>query len=142
MKNKSILFVITIVRGEVYMLVLQKYSLKLSVILFGFYSKNYKVYIHLPCINTQWWITAPFDITQFISYSNRQMPILYQWSEHRCEVVCNFYIIGLLKPSQTIHYCNWSVLELVPDMNILVWSILIFDLISRGALVQYFSIKC
>ena len=59
-----------------------------------------------------------------------------------CEGDRNSNIIHLLQPSQKIHYFNQSVLAIVPDLNIFIWSIAIFDLIPRSALVQFFSIKC
>ena len=45
---------------------------------FGFYLTNYKVYIHLPCINTQKLTTAPLNITHIISSSNHWSTILSQ----------------------------------------------------------------
>ena len=134
------------------MLILQKYGFKVCVILFVFYSTQYNVYIHIPCINTQqqttatfdithvissrdlttlrqyqgfynWQTTAPFDITHVILYSNRRTPRLYQGSANCCERDHNSNMISLLQPYQTIHYCKHSVLAIVPDLNILVWSI-------------------
>ena len=75
--------------------------------------------------------TAPLDITHIISSSDRQNTRLYQGSADFCEGDHNSNIICLLQPYQTIHYCNQSVLAIVPDLNIFVWSIKIFDLISR-----------
>ena len=111
--------------GEFNMLILQKYGLKVCVILFGFYSTRYKVYIHLPCINTQRRKIAPFNITPVISSSDHQMTGLYQGSAHSCEGYFNSNIIRLLQPSHTIHYCNQSVLVIVSDLNIFVFSITI-----------------
>ena len=96
----------------------------------------YKVFIYLPFINTQRQTTAPFDITHVISSSDHRAPRLYQGLSDRCEGYRNSNIIPLLQPSQTIHYCNQSVLEIVPDLNIFVFCITIFDLISRSA--QFF----
>ena len=96
----------------------------------------YKAFIYLPCINTQQLTTAPLDITPVISYINHQTTVLYQNSADRCEGYRNSVIICLLKPSQIIHYCNQSVLAIVPDLSIFVFSINIFDLISRRALVR------
>ena len=62
---------------------------------------------------------------------------MYQGPADNCEGYCSSDIIRLLQPSQTIHYCNQSVLAIVPDLNILVFSITIFDLILRSALVQF-----
>ena len=66
------------------------------------------------------------------------MPRLYQGSANHCEGDYNSNIIFLLQVSHTIHYCNQSVLAIVPDMNKFVFIITIFDLISRNALVQFF----
>ena len=108
------------------MLILQKYGFKVCVISFCFYSSHYKVYIHLPCMNTQRRTTAPFDITHVISSGKSQTLRLYQGWANRCEVDCNSYIFCLLQSSQTIHNCNQSVLAIFPYLNILVWSIIIF----------------
>ena len=102
------------------------------MISFDFYSTHYKVYIHLTYIITQWQTTAPLDITHIISSSDRQSPRLYQGSADCGEGYRNSDIIRLLQPSQTIHYCNQSVLEIFPDLNIFVWNITIFDLISKN----------
>ena len=101
------------------MLVLPKYGIRVCVILFGFYSTHYKVYIQLRCINKQQQ-TAPFDNTYIISSSNRQTQKLYQGSEDWCEGESNYNIICFRQPSQTIHYFNQSVLVIVPDVNIFV----------------------
>ena len=132
----------TIITGEFTMLILRKEGFKVCVILFGFYSTHYKVYIHLPCINTRQRKIAPFNITHVISSSNRWIPRLYQGSADCFEGDRILDIIRLLWPYQTIHYCNQSVLRIVPDLNILFWSINIFDLISRSSLVQLFSFTC
>ena len=97
----------------------------------------YKVFIYLPCINTQRQKTEPFDITPVISYSDRRTAGMYQGLADRFEVDRNSDIISLLRPSQAIHYCNQSVLSIVPDLNIFVFSITIVDLISRSALVRF-----
>ena len=102
------------------MLILQKYGFKVCVILFDFYSNHYKFYIHLPCINTQRQTTEPFDITHVISFSDRQTLRLYQGLADHCEGDRNFNIMCLIHPSHTIHYCNQSVLVIVPDLNIFV----------------------
>ena len=95
----------------------------------------YKVFICLPCIITQQQTTAPFYITNVLSYSDRQTPRMYQGSADFCEGDRNSGVIRLLQPSLTIYYCNQSVLAIVPDLNIFVWSIKIFYLILRSALV-------
>ena len=95
----------------------------------------YKVFIYLPCINTQQRITAPFDITPVMSYSDHQTTILYQGSADIREGHRNSDIIRQLQPSQKIHYCNKSVLAIVPDLNIFVFSITSFYLILRSSLV-------
>ena len=102
-----------------------------------FYSTHFKFYIHLPSTNTQKRTTAPFDNTPVISYSDRLTTGLYQGSENCGEGDHNTNIIFLIQPSQAIHYCNQSVLVIVPDLNILVFSITIFDLILRSALVRF-----
>ena len=97
----------------------------------------YKVFIYSPCINTRQRTTAPFEITPVISYSNHQTTGLYKGSANFCEGDRNYNIIHLLQTYHTIHYCNQSVLEIAPYLNILVFSITIFDLISRIALVRF-----
>ena len=133
--QRQVFFVIVIITDDFTMLILQKYGFKVCVISFGFYSNRYKVYIYITCINIQQQTTAPFDITHVISYSNHQTPRLYQGSADHCEGDHNYNIICLLQLSKTIHYCTQSVLAIVPDLNIFVWSITIFDLILRSALV-------
>ena len=133
---------ISIITGEFTMLILRKYGFNVSVILFGFYSIHYKVYIHLPFINAHQQKTAPFNITSFISSCNRQMPRLYQRSDNCCKGNRNSKIIRLIQTSQTIHYCNQLVLSIVPDLNIFFFIITIFDLTSRSAMVQFLSIMC
>ena len=128
---------IAIVTGECTILILRKYGFKVCAILFSFYSIHFKVYIYLSCINTQQIIIAPFDIIPVISYSDHRTTGLYQGSADRCEGDCNSDIIFLLQPSQTIQYCNQSVLAIFPDLNIFVFSIKIFDLISGSALVRF-----
>ena len=96
-----------------------------------------KDYIHLPCMSKQKRTTAPFDIAPVISYSDHRTPNNYQGSADRCEGNCNSNIICPLQLSQTIHYCNPSVLAIVPDLNIFIFSITIFNLISRSALVRF-----
>ena len=95
-----------------------------------------KVYIYLPCINTQQQATAPFDDTPVISSSDHRKTGLYQGSSHRCEGDCNSYLIILLQKYQAIRYWNQSVLAIFPDLNIFVFGITIFDLIFRSALVR------
>ena len=97
----------------------------------------YKVYIYLPSINTQQRTTSPFDNTLVISSSDHRKKALYQRSADRCEGYRNSDMICLLQKSQEIHYCNQSVLEIVPDLNVFVFSITIFDLISRNALARF-----
>ena len=118
--NNTIFFVNAIVTGEFTMLILPKYGFKVCVILFGFYSTHYKLYIHLLCIKKQGKTTAPFDITHVISSSNRQTPRLYQGLDNCCEGDRNSNINCLLQPSQKIQYCNQSVLAIFPDLNIFI----------------------
>ena len=93
------------------------------VVSFGFYSTCYKVYIYLPCINTHWRTTASFDLTHVLSSSNFLTTRLYQVSSNHCGGNCNSDVIHLLQPYLTIHYCHQSVLSIVPDLNIVDWSI-------------------
>ena len=132
---------ISIVTGEFTIMILQKYGFKICVISFGFYSTHFKVYIHLPSINTQKRTTEPFDNTPVISPSNSQTIGLYQVSTNHCEGYHNYNIICLLQPSQAINYSNQSGLAIVPDLKILVFSIKCFDLILKSTLV-WFSLLC
>ena len=86
-----------------------------------------KVYIYLPWINTQRQTISPFDNTPVISYSDHQKTGIYQGSADFCEGGLNFDLIRLLQQSQSTHYCNQSVLVIVPDLNISVFSITIFE---------------
>ena len=133
---------ISFVMGEFTMLKLWKYGFRVSEILFGLYSTNYKVYFRLSCINTKWRTTAPFELTHVISSSDRQITRLYQGSDNRCEGDRNSNIIYLLQPSKTINYCNQSVLVIVPDLNIFVWTITIVYPISRKCPGAVLSITC
>ena len=107
------------------------------MILFCFYSIHFKVYIYLPCINTQQRTAAPFDGTSFVSSSNHLNTGLYQGSVNRCGGYCSSDLICPIQQSQAIHYCKKSVLAVVPYLIIFVFSITIIDLISRSALVQF-----
>ena len=120
---------ITIVTGECNILILQKYAFRVCVILVSLYSINFEVYIYLPYINTHQQETAPFDNTPVISSSNHQKTGLYQGSADHCEGDRNSDLIRLLQQYQAINYCNQSVLAIVPDLNIFVFSIMIVDLI-------------
>ena len=51
---------------------------------------------------------------------------MYQGPADHCEGDCNPDVIFLLQPYLTIHYCNQSVLVIVPDLNIFVWVITTF----------------
>ena len=128
---------INIVTGEFNILILRKYGFKVCVILFGFYSTHFRVYIHLPFINTQRQTTTSFDNTPVISSSDHQTTGRYQGSADCCEGRRNSNIIRLIWQSQTIHYCNQSVLAIFPDLNIFVFSFKIFDLISRSDMVRF-----
>ena len=103
-----------------------KYGFIVCVISFVFYSTCYKVYIFLSCINTHRRTVVPFDITHVLSSSDRQTPRLYQVSADCCGGYRNSDVIHLLQTYLKIHYCNQSVLAIVPDLNIVVWSITIF----------------
>ena len=50
---------IDIVTGEFTILIIRRYGFKVCVILFGYYSSHFKVYIHWTCINTQQQTTSP-----------------------------------------------------------------------------------
>ena len=116
-----------------------KYSFFVCVTSFDFYSTHYKVYVHIPFFNTQKQKASPFNITRILLHSDRRMLILYQGSANHCEGHRNSDVIRLIQPPLKINYCNQSVL-FVPDLNIILWSITIFYLISRSNLVQYFFI--
>ena len=107
------------------------------MILFGFYSTHFKVNIHLPFINTHRRTTVPFNITPIISYGDLRTTGMYKALADCCEGYRNSDIICLLQPSQKIHYCNQSVLVIVPDLKISAFIITISDLISRSALVWF-----
>ena len=109
---------------------------------FDFSSFHYKVlsvYLASTHINKQ---QQTFSSTHALSSKDRQMPRLYQVSDDPCEGDRNSDVIFLLQTSLTLPWCNQSVLAIVPDLNIFVWSITIFGIISRSALVQYLSIMC
>ena len=114
----------------------KKYGFRVCVILFSFYSIHFEVYIYLPCINTQQRATAPFDGTPIIPSSDHLKTGLYQGSDDRCEGDGNYDLICMLQKSQAIHDCNQSVLAIVSDLNIFLFSITIVDLIYRSALVR------
>ena len=107
------------------------------MILFDFYSTRYKVLLCLHCINTQQLTTSPLYITHDISSSYHQKKGVYQGSANRCEGDRNSDLIFLIQEYQEIHYCNQSVLAIVPDLNIFVFSITIVDLILRSDLVRF-----
>ena len=88
-------------------------------------------------MNTQKRAKEPFDNTPVISSIEYRNTGLYQGSADRCEGYRNSDLIHLLHKYQAIHYCNQSVLAIVPDLNRFVFSIKIVDLISRSALVRF-----
>ena len=90
-----------------------------------------KVYIYLPCINTQRQTTALFNANSVISSSDHRKIGLYQGSADRSEGDHNSDIIRLLQKYQAIHYYNQLMLVIVPDLNIFVISITIVDLIRE-----------
>ena len=59
---QTCVFVTNIVTGECTVLLLQKYVLKVFVVLFGFSSSSLKVFIHLRCIITQRQTTTPVHL--------------------------------------------------------------------------------
>ena len=95
-----------------------------------------KVYIYLPCINTQRQAKSRFENTPVISSSDHQKTGLYQGSENCCEGYHSSDLIRPLQKYQAIHYCNQSVFAIVLDLNIFVFSITIVGIISRSALVR------
>ena len=129
-------FLIAIVTGECTILILQKYSFKVCLISFSFYSIRFKVYIYLLFINTQRQAKAPFEENPVISSINHLKTVFYQGLANHCEGCCNSDLIRLLQKYQAIHYCNQSVLAIFPDLNISVFIITIVDLISRSSLVR------
>ena len=90
--NFTILFVVAIATGEFTILILWKYGFKVCVILFGFYSSHFKVYIYLPCINTQWKTTKPFYLWLSLSHAS----LLYWYYEN---TVLRFvwYLLALIQ---------------------------------------------
>ena len=141
LNNNTIFFVTDIRLGKFTMLILCKYGFKVCVILFYFYSTHYKDYIHLPCINTHLRTTAPFETHQVISYSYHWRQRLYQGSAYCCEGDCNSKINRLLQLFRTIHYCNQSVLVIVPEMNIIFWSITILISFCEAPWYSYFLLR-
>ena len=95
-----------------------------------------KVYIYLICINTQKQATTPFYNTPVILSSDHRKIGPYQGSAKRCEGYRNYDLIHLLQKSQAIHYYNQSVLAIVPDLNIFIFSITVVDIILRSALAR------
>ena len=87
--NSTNLFVIDIVTGEFTILILWKYGFKVCIISFGFCSSHFKVYIHLPCINTQRQTTAPFSLWLPLS----RVSLLYWYYENK---VWRFVWYGLV----------------------------------------------
>ena len=136
-KKCTLLFLITIVTGEFTILILWKYCFRVCVILFGFYSFHLNIFIHLPWNNTQRQTTEPFKVNPVLSSSHRRKTGIYRGSENCCEEDRNSDILHLLQQSRATHYCNQSMLNIVPDLNIFIFSITIFDLILRIALVRF-----
>ena len=132
MNNNTIFFMIAIVPGECTMLIQQKRSFKACVIWLYLYSTHYKVNIHIPCIKKQRQTTESFYITHVVSSSNRWTPRLYQLSDDSFEGDHNADTIRLLQPSQTIHYCNQSMLAI---FIVLIYSfeVLLFYISFREA---------
>ena len=109
--------------GWVYYVVLQKYGFIVCVISFFFFLTCYKFCIYFSCINTHRQTIAPFNINHFYSSSDCHTRGRYQVSANHYWGYRNSDVIHLLQPFLTIHYCNQSVLAIVPDLNIVVWSI-------------------
>ena len=106
--------------------------------LFNSVKKLYQSTLH----QTQQWTTSMFDINHVIPYSNHQKTRLYQGLADCCEGDLNSDTILPIQPSKTINYCDQLALAIVPDLKIFIWSITIFGLISRIALVQALYITC
>ena len=142
MNNNTILFIIAIVTGEFTMLILNNTVFRFvlyHLVFIQLIIKFISIYPESSHRDEQ-----QHHLTSITSYHlvTDRTPRLYQGSANHCEVDCNYIMVRLLQPSKTINYCNQSVLEILPDLNILVWSITIFDLISISALVQFFYITC
>ena len=58
-----------------------------------------------------------------IKPSDHKKTGLYQGSDNRCEGDRSYDLIRLLQQSQSIHYCNKSVLGIFPDLN-MIYSVL------------------
>ena len=127
---------IAIVTGECNILILQKYGFKVCAISFSFYSIYFEVYIYSLCNNTQQRATSPFYDTPVISSSDHKKTEPYQVSANLCEGYRNSDLVCMLQQSHAIYYCNQSVLEIVPDLNIFLFSITIVDIILRSSLVR------
>ena len=80
--------------------------------------------------------TAPFNDNPVISSNDRQKTGIYQLSADRCVGDRYSDLICLLQQSQAIHYCNQSLLVIVSDLNIFVFSITVVDIILRSAVVR------
>ena len=95
-----------------------------------------KVYIYLLCINGKRLTTSQLEFTYVLSSRDHQNTELYQAPSDHCEGYRNSDLIRLLQKSQAIHNCNQSMLSIIPDLNICVFSITIVDIISSSALVR------
>ena len=109
------------------------------MILFDFYSTRNKVYIHLSCIIAQQKTLSQFESTLVLSSCNLRTSIMYQGSDVHCNRDHNSFLICLLQPYLKFVSCNISVLVIVPNLNILVWSIKMFFLILRNVLAIFIS---
>ena len=99
------------------------------MIFFGFCWSHFKVYIHLPCINTQRPTKAPFSKTLHQGSGNN-----FDW-DHNSDIIC------LIQISQVVQYCNEWVLDIVLDLNIFFFSITSSDIILRSALIQFWLLR-
>ena len=111
------------------------------MISFSFYLVHFEgFYIFTPHQHTAM-KKSSFNNTSVISSSDHQKTGLHLGSANRCERDFNLNIISLLQQSYTIHYFNQSVLAIVPELIIFVFSNMIIDHILRSALVR-FSLLC
>ena len=126
MNHNTIFILIAIVTGECTML----YYKNTALLFVWFRLISIQLIIKVICIYPASThirrIKAPFNINHFVSYRDHRRPRRYQGSANHCEKDCNLDVICLIQQFLTIHYCNQSVLAIVPDLNIFVWSITIF----------------
>ena len=127
---------ISIVIGEFTILTLQKYGIEVCVILLVFIQHILKfISIHPASLHSN---EQQHNSATLLSYQimTAKTKGLYQGSGNYSEKDQNSNIFCLLEQSQAIQYCNQSLLLIIADLNIFIFSITDFDLILRSALVQ------